>query len=295
MAIRQIEDTIGYRGYCKLWEQRVFIDVYEDYRKKYNAIHIYSPIVFNDGLINDSALDGTSFNAVCPNLCGALRLAFGDATFDYFDDEWLLDFSEFHISPKFAKDFGYYACSYSGDWDDNPQNWSFPITCTGYEKIFLRMLERVEREQGLQLLAMATALFNSYDPQEFMMNKYENEKYTPKAKQTITTKDNFKTTTTSKFKSETDNNTYGFNSSSPVPTGGSETSGLSTDNENVTSGVEADNHSSVETSYDGAYDEWERKGMNQNIQDALKKEIEIRRIEFMKAFKEALRKEMFVI
>ena len=170
-----------------------------------------------------------------------------------------------------------------------------PITETGYEKVFSRAIERVEREQGAQLLAMATALFDSYDPQEFMMNKYEDEKYTPKAKQTIETESDFKTTSSNTFESTTSNGVYGFNSSSLVPASESTTSGDKQFNESVVEGSALDNKSKVVTSYDGAYDEWERRGANQNLQDALQKEIEIRRIEFMKAFKEALRKEMFVI
>lgn len=295
MANRDIENTIGYRFYSKLWQQRRFIEIYEDFRKKHN-IETGNYVPFNGGLFQSAVFSSPdTFFAMCPRLCGAIRLAFNDPSFNNFDDEWLLDFGDFYVSSRLAKFISWRVSDNGNKWDDDPKKFFDNMGDTDYIKIFMRALICVDQEKGGQLLRYAKALFASYESENFMYNKYEEENYTPLAKQTVETEDNFKSTSKSKFKTTTNDNTYGFNSSTPVPTGGSETSGELTDNENVTEGLKTDNFSKVVTSYDGKSDTRVTEGYNTNIQDALMKELDIRREDFMKEFKKAIQQELFML
>ena len=202
------------------------------------------------------------------------------------NESWFLDYCSWRLSTTFKNVIASKMNEYDYSSIDD-------LTETDLNKIFLKMFMHLEEEYGVALLRSAMALA-SYAPDKALFDKYEKEEWTPETIETVSNKDNFKTTSTSKFKTETSNEVYGFNSSTPVPTGGSTASGLATDNENVVSGNENDNNSEMTRSYEGS-NITEKEGYSHSVQDTVIKEIELRKIEFVNLLKDAIRKTFFMI
>ena len=279
-----------------------FGELYEHFRKRYNALNPLSPCLFDDNFI-DKVIAQTAF-AIAPNMYGAIALLDGgDGAQRIVEDDDLLHFTSFRISPQFARFLAHQAENNGGMIKDNNPLDDITLTYTSFGKALSACIVEVERRFGLQMLRSATALLDSYSDTEALGNVYLKETYTPRVKTTIENEQAFKTTTTTNTKTDMttteDVDTYGFDSSSPTPTGKTTTnvSGLPTDNETkvVSDGSVTDNHDKSETSYDGDNTNM-KEGLNglKTPQEMVMQEMELRKADFKRMWLNCFKQVMFI-
>lgn len=279
-----------------------FGELYEHFRKRYNALNPLSPIPFGDGFINKIIVD-TAFQ-IAPNMYGAIALLDGGTdSHRIVEDDDLLHFTSFRISPQFARFLAYQAEINGGKIKDNNPLDDTTMTYHAFGKALHSCIVEVERRFGLQMLRSANALLDSYTNAEALGNVHLKETYTPRVETTIENENAFKTTTTTNSKTDMttteDTSTYGFDSSSPTPTGKTTTnvSGLPTNNETkvVSDGSVTDNHDKSKTSYTGDNTNM-KEGLNglKTPQEMVLQEMELRKADFKRMWLDCFKRVMFI-
>lgn len=279
-----------------------FGELYEHFRKRYNALNPLHPRGFDTDFINE-VISQTAFQ-IAPNMYGAIALLDGGTdSHRIVEDDDLLHFTSFRISPQFARFLALQAENNGGQIKDNNPLDDITLTYTSFGKALLSCIVEVERRFGLQMLRSATALLDSYSDEEALGNVHLKETYTPRVETTIENEQAFKTTTTTNTKTDMttteDASTYGFDSSSPTPTGKTTTnvSGLPTNNETkvVSDGNVTDNHDKSKTSYTGENTNV-KEGLNglKTPQEMVLQEMELRKADFKRMWLNCFKQVMFI-
>ena len=248
-----------------------------------------------------------TFADQCPLLVNPLREIYVDSNLTDFDDMILVDsYMSFHLSRKSIINLASEVLKNNASdpfVEDNPLMMLDKISA-GY--FVQSMFKDIERHYGLQLNRMYDSLFDTYTSGESLNNVVMVEVSTPRVETTISNKENFKQTTTDKLNYKDtvteENQTYGYNSATPVDSSKSTTTKEGVEAYNTSThefaGGELDNNSETKTSHLGT-DTFTRNGFEgkhgATMQDSLMKEIEIRKFDYFSYYKECFRKEMFVI
>ena len=265
-------------------------------------------VPYGDGLIKEMLdyLGTLTFASVCPSLAQVIGDIEGSAVTDLEDIFLLESFSSFHLSMKFII---LLVSAMMANDGDNVFNAFAPLEASSKKSqatAMYRVLNDAEKHQGANIVAKWKAYSTSYSPDDALLNKDIVETITPEVVKTISTEESFKTTTSNKsnFKTEVteSDSTHGFDSSTEVPTTGSQVTTEGTDeynNSEITmEGGKDDNFSTITESKEGSDEKTIRgfdptRGMTR--QDLLAKEMQIRSIDFLKMVKEAIRREMLDI
>lgn len=233
---RTIKD---YNAFCRWITRFTFGDAYEQTRKF--SIDTGTPYSYGMDMLDD--IFGNQFATSFPSLGNALQLITEQTTL-YFDDEWLLKYSTFHLSPSFAR-----AVAYSCD-DQNASQYDDDPSKTFYNKWMLSValnlsMHRLEDQRGLMILNRVKSMLQ-LSTTDAVGNIDIAETSTPRVETTVSNSSNFKSTT------DDEASVYGFNSSSAVKV---------SEGKSTTSGIDTENSNTMTTTHLGQ-DDFTRKGFD---------------------------------